>query len=108
MDVTRRRLFGLMAAAPAAVVGSVTAVSYSGGYISRPPMRYVAGLIPTDYAASGGGTNMRTVLSSSVETLTLNLDTSAFCRAMDDALASMQVIDSEEDEAPTMDEGAGI
>ena len=50
----------------------------------------------------------RLVGGGDAQTLTLKLATSAFCRAMDDALASMQVIDSEEDEAPTMGEGAGI
>ncbi len=42
------------------------------------------------------------------QTLTLKVDRSAFCSAMDDALASIQVVDSEDDEAPTVDGGAGI
>jgi len=99
MDVTRRRLFGLMALSPIAAASAAQASPasteyWSGGYI-RGSVKAIA--VP-DRLVGGGD----------AQTLTLKLATSAFCRAMDDALASMQVIDSEEDEAPTMGEGAGI
>jgi len=50
----------------------------------------------------------RLVGGGNAQTLTLKVDRSAFCSAMDDALASIQVVDSEDDEAPTVDGGAGI
>ena len=99
MDVSRRKLFGLMALSPiaAASTGSASPASteyWSGGYI-RGPVKAIA----KPHFMVGGG---------NAQTLTLKVDRSAFCSAMDDALASIQVVDSEDDEAPTVDGGAGI
>ena len=43
-----------------------------------------------------------------IQTITLKLGSVAFRTAIDEALASIQVVDSEDDEAPTVDDGAGI
>ena len=99
MDVSRRKLFGLMALSPIAAASAAQASPASTEYWSGGYIRGSVKAIAVPHRLVGGG---------DAQTLTLKLDTSAFCRAMDDALASMQVIDSEEDEAPTMGEGAGI
>lgn len=99
MDVSRRKLFGFMALSPIAAAPAVSASPasmeyWSSGYIIGP----VKAINRPHFVVGGGD----------AQTLTLKVDRSAFCSAMDGVLASIQVVDSEDDEAPTVDDGAGI
>ena len=93
MNVSRRKLFGFMALSPIAAASAASAAPasteyWSGGYI-RGSVKAIAR--PHSVVGGGGG-----------------VDRWAFCSAMDDALASIQVVDSEDDEVPMVDDGAGI
>ena len=111
MDVSRRKLFGLMALSPIAAASTVSASPasteyWSGGYIRGAAKPIMAGhpmfLKPSESAVYGpNGPEV-------IQTITLKLDSVAFRTAIDGALASIQVVDSEDDEAPTVDDGAGI
>ena len=99
MHVSRRKLFGLMALSPIAAASAASASPasmqyWSGGYIRGP----VKAIGKPHFVAGGGD----------AQTITLKVDRSAFCSAMDEALASIQVVGSEDNGAPTVGDGAGI
>ncbi len=111
MDVSRRKLFGFMAlssiAAASAASAAPASTEYRGiGYIRGAVKPIVSGhpmvLKPSESAVYGpNGPEV-------IQTITLKLDSLELRTAINDALASIQVVDSEDDEAPTVDGGAGI
>ena len=111
MDVSRRKLFGLMALSPIAAASTVSASPasmdyWSGGYIRGAVKPIMTGhpmfLKPSESAVYGpNGPEV-------IQTITLKLDSAAFRTAIDDALASIQVVGSEDDGAPTVGDGACI